>query len=285
MKTKRILICSCRPGCDIAQVTTRTHTLTRVNCLPAGHFSKPSARQRWPRRLSRTTCLPSRPAGDFATPVSARAEWLGPDLTQIANCENVEIVAVCDVDLNRMGDAKKRFPDARYYQDWRELLDKEHKNIDSVNVSTPDHMHAPIAVSAMQLGKHVYGQKPLAHEIFEVRRMTEIAQHKKVVTQMGIQIHSDAYYRVAVRLVQEGAIGKVKEVHSWCNKSWGDPAARPDTHGSRSRRFRLESVAGRMSRNVRSSAGILSSCQLAQAARFRHRHTGRHGLPHFRSGV
>ncbi len=150
------------------------------------------------------------------------------DLTQIANCENVEIVAVCDVDLNRMGDAKKRFPDARYYQDWRELLDKEHKNIDSVNVSTPDHMHAPIGVSAMQLGKHVYGQKPLAHEIFEVRRMTEIAQHKKVVTQMGIQIHSDAYYRLAVRLVREGTIGKVKEVHSWCNKSWGDLSARPE---------------------------------------------------------
>ncbi len=150
------------------------------------------------------------------------------DLTQIANCENVEIVAVCDVDLNRMGDAKKRFPDARYYQDWRELLDKEHKNIDSVNVSTPDHMHAPIGVSAMQLGKHVYGQKPLAHEIFEVRRMTEIAQHKKVVTQMGIQIHSDAYYRLAVRLVREGTIGTVKEVHSWCNKSWGDLSARPE---------------------------------------------------------
>lgn len=150
------------------------------------------------------------------------------DLTQIANCKNVEIVAVCDVDLTHMGEAKKRFPDARYYQDWRELLDKEHKNIDSVNVSTPDHMHAPIGVSAMQLGKHVYGQKPLAHEMHEVRRMTEIARKKKVVTQMGIQIHSDAYYRLAVRLVQDGAIGKIKEVHSWCNKSWGDMADRPD---------------------------------------------------------
>jgi predicted dehydrogenase len=150
------------------------------------------------------------------------------DLTQIANCKNVEIVAVCDVDLNRMVEAKKKFPDARFYQDWRELLDKEDKNIDSVNVSTPDHMHAPIGVSAMQLGKHVYGQKPLAHEIYEVRRMTEIAHKKKVVTQMGIQIHSDAYYRMAVRLVQDGVIGKIKEVHSWCNKSWGDMSAKPD---------------------------------------------------------
>jgi predicted dehydrogenase len=150
------------------------------------------------------------------------------DLTQIANCKNVEIVAICDVDLNRMGDAKKQFPNARYYQDWRELLDQEHKNIDSVNVSTPDHMHAPIGVSAMELGKHVYGQKPLAHEIYEVRQMTRIAHKKNVVTQMGIQIHSDVYYRMAVRLVQGGAIGKIKEVHSWCNKSWGDLSARPD---------------------------------------------------------
>jgi predicted dehydrogenase len=150
------------------------------------------------------------------------------DLTQIANCPNVEIVAVCDVDLDRTANARKQFPNAKIYQDWRELLDKEAKNIDSVNVSTPDHMHAPIAVSAMQLGKHVYGQKPLAHEIYEVRRMTEIAREQGVVTQIGIQVHSSVYYRMAVRLVQDGVIGKVKEVHSWCPKSWGDTATRPD---------------------------------------------------------
>ncbi len=150
------------------------------------------------------------------------------DLSQIANCANVEIVAICDVDLNRMDEAKKRFPNARYYQDWRALLDKEAKNIDSVNVSTPDHMHAPIGLSAMQLGKHVYGQKPLAHDIYEVRRMTERARSSGVVTQMGIQIHADVYYRLAVRLVQDGVIGKVKEVHSWCDKSWGDVTGRPE---------------------------------------------------------
>jgi predicted dehydrogenase len=150
------------------------------------------------------------------------------DLTQIANCQNVDIVAVCDVDLTHMADAKKQFPNARFYQDWRELLDKEAKNIDSVNVSVPDHMHAPIGLSAMQLGKNVYGQKPLAHEIAEVRHMTELAKKQRVVTQMGIQIHSDFYYRLAVRLVQDGVIGKIKEVHSWCNKSWGDLTDRPD---------------------------------------------------------
>ena len=71
------------------------------------------------------------------------------DLTQISNCQNVDIVAVCDVDFNRMVEAKKKFPNARFYQDWRELLDKEAKKIDSVNVSTPDHMHARIGVSAL----------------------------------------------------------------------------------------------------------------------------------------
>lgn len=150
------------------------------------------------------------------------------DLTQIANCPNVEIVAVCDVDIDRTANARQQFPNARFYQDWRHLLDKEAKNIDSVNVSVPDHMHAPIGVSAMQMGKHVYGQKPLAHEVHEVRRMTEIAHKQGVVTQMGIQVHSSVYYRMAVRLVQDGTIGRVKEVHSWCPKSWGDPEPLPD---------------------------------------------------------
>jgi predicted dehydrogenase len=150
------------------------------------------------------------------------------DLTKISECPGVEIVAVCDVDLGRTVAARKKFPKAKIYQDWRELLDREANNIDSVNVSTPDHMHAPIAVSAMQMGKHVYGQKPLARDLSEVRRMTEIARQRKVVTQMGIQIHASTYYRTAVRLVHEGVIGKIKEVHSWCPKSWGDMSPRPE---------------------------------------------------------
>lgn len=149
------------------------------------------------------------------------------DMRAIANCQGVEIVAICDVDLNRVAPARRLLPNARIYQDWRELLDKE--NIDSVNVSTPDHMHAPIGVSAMQLGKHVYGQKPLAHDVHEARRMTEIAREKGIVTQMGIQIHSTAKYRSAVQILRDGVIGKVREVHSWCPKSWGDPSPRPDT--------------------------------------------------------
>jgi len=150
------------------------------------------------------------------------------DLTEIGKCPGVELVAICDVDLGRTAKALKLFPQAKVYQDWRVLLDKEGKNLDSANVSTPDHMHAPIGVSAMQLGINIYGQKPLAHDIYEVRRMRKIAHKKKLVTQMGIHMHSSAALRTAVRVVQDGAIGKVKEVHSWCPKSWGDPSPRPD---------------------------------------------------------
>ena len=150
------------------------------------------------------------------------------DLTAIAACDHVEIVAVCDVDTNRLTAARKKFPNARVYQDWRELLEKEADNLDSVNVSTPDHMHAPIAMASMRLGKHVYGQKPLAHDLYEVRRMAELAKEKRVVTQMGIQIHSSSEYQSAVKAIRDGAIGKIKEVHSWSSKSWGDTSPRPD---------------------------------------------------------
>lgn len=106
------------------------------------------------------------------------------------------------------------------------MMEKE-KGLDSVNVSTPDHMHAPMAMSAMQLGYHVYGQKPLAHDIYECRRLTTVARERNLVTQMGIQIHSSWVYRLGVRLIQDLAIGKVREVHTWSNKKWGDPGPMP----------------------------------------------------------
>ena len=151
----------------------------------------------------------------------------GTDLTSIASLPNVKLVAVADVDLPRAEGLKKKYPDLKVYQDWRELLDKE-KDLHSVNVSTPDHMHAPIGMACLQLGKHVYGQKPLTHDIYESRRLTEVARENKLVTQMGIQVHSNAEYRLAVRVIQDGVIGKVKEVHTWSNKTWGDASARPD---------------------------------------------------------
>jgi predicted dehydrogenase len=89
-------------------------------------------------------------------------------------------------------------------------------------------MHAPIAMSAMQLGKAVYGQKPLTHDLYETRRLTEYARQRGLVTQMGIQIHSAREYKLAVALLRSGAIGKIKEVHSWVPKAWGDTSPRPD---------------------------------------------------------
>ena len=149
------------------------------------------------------------------------------DLTAIAKHPAINVVAACDVDLGRTLEFRKKFPEARVYQDYRELLEKE-KELHTVNVSTPDHMHAPIGMAAMQRGLHVYGQKPLTHNLHESRQLTLTAREKKLVTQMGIQIHSNTEYRTAVKLVQDGAIGKIKEVHTWSSKAWGDTGAKPD---------------------------------------------------------
>lgn len=149
------------------------------------------------------------------------------DIQAICSNPFVKLVAVAEVDLTKLEAVKAAHPEVRVYQDWRQLLDKEQNNIDSVNVSTPDHMHAPIALSAMQLGKHCYCQKPLTHDIYETRVLTTFAREKKLVTQMGIQIHSMKVYRQAVAIVQSGAIGKVKEVHTWSSKKWGDRGAPP----------------------------------------------------------
>jgi predicted dehydrogenase len=151
------------------------------------------------------------------------------DHQAIAGHPQVKFVCVVDVDAERGEKVKDRYPDVKVYRDWREMLDKEAKNLDSVNVGTPDHMHAPMAMSALQRGLAVYGQKPLTHDVFESRRLAEVAREKKLVTQMGIQVHSSNEYRMAVRLVQDGAIGPVKEVHTWSNKKWGDPSPRPET--------------------------------------------------------
>ena len=149
------------------------------------------------------------------------------DLTAIAKHPAINVVAACDVDLGRTLEFRKKFPEARVYQDYRELLEKE-KELHTVNVSTPDHMHAPIGMAAMQRGLHVYGQKPLTHNLHESRQLTLTAREKKLVTQMGIQIHSNTEYRTAVKLVQDGAIGKIKEVHTWSSKAWGDTGVKPD---------------------------------------------------------
>jgi predicted dehydrogenase len=144
------------------------------------------------------------------------------DLTGVAASPAVAVVALCDIDETEkfMGRAAQKFPSARRHTDWRRLLDGA-KAFDAVTVSTPDHMHAPVALPALQLGKHVFCQKPLTHTIFEARQMRTAARKAGVVTQMGNQIQSDTTYRTAVKLVHDGVIGRVKEVHSWQTGAMG----------------------------------------------------------------
>ncbi len=198
-----------------------------------------------PRPITRRALLRGLAAG-LAAPAAFRAFGAPPsetvlhasfgasgmgmsDIQSLTQSKHLKLVAVADVDLRRTAQVKKMFPEIRVYQDWRELLDKE-KQLDSVNISTPDHMHAPITMRAMQQGLNVYTQKPLTQTIYEARRLTEVARDKKLVTQMGIQIHSHQVHRTVVATIQSGAIGKVKEVHSWSGKQWGDRARRPDRH-------------------------------------------------------
>lgn len=149
-------------------------------------------------------------------------------LDGIAAHPKVTLQCVAEVDATRVDRTSRKYPKAKVYQDWREMLDKERRNIDIACVGTPDHMHAPMAMSAMQRGYHVYCQKPLTHDIYEARKLKEMAGKKRLATQMGIQIHSATEYRTGVALVQSGVIGKVKEVHSWSNKKWGDMEPKPD---------------------------------------------------------
>ena len=153
------------------------------------------------------------------------------DLDRISSSPNVQITALCDVDLNRLEGAARRVPGARRYQDWRELLDKEHDKIDSVNVSTPDHMHAAITLTVLRMGKHVYCQKPLTHDVYESRQIALATKRAGVVTQMGHQHTSSIADRMTVSLIRNGAIGKVKRVYMWSNKPKGNlrsERCRPD---------------------------------------------------------
>jgi predicted dehydrogenase len=140
----------------------------------------------------------------------------GDDLREISASPRVEVAAICDVDSSpaHLGWAAEQFPRAARFADYRRLFDKP-DSFDAVSVSTPDHMHAPIALAAMALGKHVFCQKPLTHTVHEARQMREAAERHRLVTQMGNQIQSHSVYRTAVQLLRDGAIGKVREVHSW----------------------------------------------------------------------
>ncbi|SHN71334.1 Tat (twin-arginine translocation) pathway signal sequence [Flavobacterium fryxellicola] len=140
------------------------------------------------------------------------------DIAMFAKSGKATISYLCDVDTRRAAESVKAFPKAKFYTDWREMLDKEHKNFDAVSVSTPDHNHAIQALAAMQLGKHVYVQKPMAHDIYEARMLTQAAKKYKVVTQMGNQGASNDGTRIMKEWHEAGLIGDVHTIHAWTDR-------------------------------------------------------------------
>jgi len=142
------------------------------------------------------------------------------------------IVALCDVDLAKAGDVFKKYPNAKPYRDFRKMFDEMEKDIDAVLVATPDHTHSVAAMAAIQRGKHVYCEKPLAHSIAEVRALVKAAREKKVVTQLGNQGHSTESIRMFSEWVWDGAIGNVHTVHAGCGMNYsrvGDLAKLKET--------------------------------------------------------
>ena len=145
----------------------------------------------------------------------------GANLGEVTKTGLVDVVAVCDIDTRFTDHAAEQHPGAKKFQDFRKLYDAVGKDIDAVVVSTTEHTHAFATMPALQLGKHVYCEKPLAYNIDETRRITKAAAKAGVVTQMGTQMHSAANYHRVVELIQSGAIGSVHEAHVWVGRAWG----------------------------------------------------------------
>jgi len=148
------------------------------------------------------------------------------DVNGVGATEN--IVALCDVDESHAAQTFEKYPQAERYKDFRRMLDKMQNKIDAVVVGTPDHTHAVASMMAMKLGKHCYCEKPLTHSLYEARQMAKLARKKKLVTQMGTQIHAGGNYRRVVELVQTGAIGKVRDVHVWLSANFNGPPTPTD---------------------------------------------------------
>jgi predicted dehydrogenase len=129
-----------------------------------------------------------------------------------------DVVALCDIDDKTLAGQADKHPNAKKFNDYREMFDKMGKDIDAVTISGPDHMHAPAAAMAIKMKKHVYVQKPLTHDVFEARRLRELAKEHNVCSQMGNQGTAENGLREAVELVHAGVIGKVTEAHVWTNR-------------------------------------------------------------------
>lgn len=146
-------------------------------------------------------------------------------MAKTASHPNVQVIGLCDVDTVHRDKQLKNYNSAVFFQDYREMLAQLGDKIDVVTVSTPDHTHYPATLAAMNLGKHVYTQKPLTHAVAEARRLLDVARERDLVTQMGIQNHATPAYRSATQYIQSGVLGKIRRVYAWSSKNWGDDGA------------------------------------------------------------
>jgi predicted dehydrogenase len=153
----------------------------------------------------------------------------GQGANDVRSVSSENIVALCDADWSRAAETFKAFEQAKKYRDFRKMLEVEDKNIDAVTISTPDNTHAVIAMTAIKMGKHVYCQKPLCHDIEEVRRLTIAARERGVMTQMGTQVHATEGLKRLVEMIKSGMIGKVRRVDLWSGKDWGGGERPTDT--------------------------------------------------------
>src|SRR6266571_2326031 len=142
----------------------------------------------------------------------------GKGASDVANVDNENIYALCDVHEDNAAGSFRKYEKAKRFKDFRLMLEKEGRHIDAVTVSTPDHTHAPASLMAMKMGKHVYCQKPLTHTVAEARLMRETAKSMKVATQMGNQGTAENGLRRAVEIIRAGVLGTIKEVHVWTNR-------------------------------------------------------------------
>ena len=213
----------------------------------------------------------------------------GMGASNLKACAGENIVALCDVDRDYAAKTIALYPKAKFYLDYREMLEKE-KGIDGVIIATPDHTHAAITMAVLRAGKHVYCQKPLTHTVHEARTITEAARQYKVVTQMGNQGQSYQSMRLLKEWLDDGAIGNVTEVHAWTDRPvggdpWSDFEVRgqAEGHAAGAEDARLGAVAraGRLP----ALPSCLSPDEVARVAGLRDRRARRHGVPHPRSRV
>lgn len=238
------------------QNARRKNTDSSLEVTPTTKRLSGITRRRWIQSAAlRITTAQTAASTVFACPAIVRARNLNEKLniavigcggrggSNLQSVSSENIVSLCDVYEPSLSSAGGRFPKARRFRDFREVYDHQ-QEFDAVVVSTCEHTHAFATLPALQLGKHVYCEKPLTHSIWESRIVREAAAQANVATQMGTQIHAGENYRRVVELIQAGAIGPVREVHVWVGRTWGWQATEADAKAARDIVFTAERPAG-----------------------------------------